>query len=103
MLTGACYVEMALTAASTVLGRPPRSFALRDVTLHQPLPLAEHIPVTTTFTESDRVVKVHTRDEDGWVLHCDLVVSDVDTAAAEPWPREDNRRPRCPRASCTSG
>ncbi|GAA1939615.1 phthiocerol type I polyketide synthase PpsD [Amycolatopsis minnesotensis] len=90
VLTGACYVEMALAAASTVLGRPPRLLELRDVTLHQPLPLAEHTRVTTTFTAADRTVKVHTHDGNGWILHCDLTVSDSDTAdVASQWPSED--------------
>ncbi|WP_158890537.1 type I polyketide synthase [Amycolatopsis anabasis] len=83
ILAGACYVEMALIAASTALGREPHRLALRDLSLHQPLPLAEQTPVTTTFTpEGDGGrVDVHTKGADGtWTLHCTVAVAEAEEA-----------------------
>ncbi|MEC3976430.1 polyketide synthase [Amycolatopsis sp. H20-H5] len=76
VLAGACYVEMAFTAAATALGRPPELLELRGLSLHQPLPLTAHTRVTTTFTAADGRIRVHTRGDDGWVLHCSLTVAE---------------------------
>ncbi|MFE0024994.1 beta-ketoacyl synthase N-terminal-like domain-containing protein [Amycolatopsis sp. NPDC059021] len=80
ILAGACYVEMAYTAASTALGRPPELLELRGLALHAPLPLTEHTRVTTTFTTADGKLRVHTRGEDGWILHCSVTVAETEEA-----------------------
>ncbi|ONI81662.1 type I polyketide synthase [Actinosynnema sp. ALI-1.44] len=79
ILVSASYVDMAFVAASTALGTSPDRLALTEMTLHQPLPLSEHTPVTTTFTPAEDSVggrvKVHTKTAEGaWILHCDITV-----------------------------
>nr|WP_042179964.1 type I polyketide synthase [Kibdelosporangium sp. MJ126-NF4]CEL14126.1 Malonyl CoA-acyl carrier protein transacylase [Kibdelosporangium sp. MJ126-NF4]CTQ88493.1 Malonyl CoA-acyl carrier protein transacylase (EC 2.3.1.39) [Kibdelosporangium sp. MJ126-NF4] len=96
ILAGACYIDMALTAASTALGTTPDRFALKDVALHQPLPLTEHTPVTTTFTPFEDgtrpggQVAVYTKDAEGtWILHCGVTVVAADDSAPQAWELDD--------------
>lgn len=71
VLAAACYVEMALAAATTALRDRPTQ--LVDLSLHHPLPLYPRTPVTTTF--ADGVIQVHTKDpEGGWLTHCTVRV-----------------------------
>jgi phthiocerol/phenolphthiocerol synthesis type-I polyketide synthase D len=74
ILSGACFVEMAFGAASTVLGCPPEGLGLAGLTLHEPLPLTEHTEVTTTLRQEE--VRFHSRASDGrWTLHCSATVT----------------------------
>nr|WP_225953341.1 type I polyketide synthase [Kibdelosporangium phytohabitans] len=93
-LVSSCYVDMAFVAASTVLGTSPDRLALKEVTLHQPLPLTEHTPVTTTFTPFDHGVggrmKVHTKNAEGaWILHCAATVTGVSTLDTDREPDDE--------------
>nr|BFE52025.1 hypothetical protein GCM10017745_54520 [Saccharothrix mutabilis subsp. capreolus] len=63
VLPGAAYVELALAAAD-VLGAPHE---VRDVTFDRLLPLAAHVPITTTLT--GRTVEVHAKSDGRWVRH----------------------------------
>ncbi|GAA4532067.1 beta-ketoacyl synthase N-terminal-like domain-containing protein [Amycolatopsis samaneae] len=96
ILAGACYVEMAYTAASTALGRPPELLELRGLTLHAPLPLTAHTRVTTTFTAADGRLAVHTRGEDGWILHCGVTVAEAAEAGPAPEPGCEPETPLAP-------
>jgi phthiocerol/phenolphthiocerol synthesis type-I polyketide synthase D len=83
VLPGAAYVEMAGAAARTVFGVPAERVALRALTMHHPLVLAEHTRVTTTLTPADRgraTISVHTKGTDGgWLLH-----ATAEATVAEP-------------------
>ncbi|WP_216216044.1 type I polyketide synthase [Amycolatopsis aidingensis] len=82
VLPGATYVELACAAARSVFDVDVERVAVRGLTMHQPLPLAEHTPVTTTLAKAgaDRgAVSVHTKGPDGdWRLHATAEVSLVE-------------------------
>lgn len=83
ILPGACYVEMAFAAAATALDRPAEKLGLRDLTLHQPLPLSDHTWVTTTCTNQE--VRFHTKGSDGqWALHCSVSITEADGTEWRP-------------------
>lgn len=66
VLPGAAYAEMALSAASEVLGGDPADLVLRGLELDQVLPLGAHTDVTTSLTitdAGDARVEVHAREE----------------------------------------
>ncbi|GAB3494300.1 type I polyketide synthase [Amycolatopsis cihanbeyliensis] len=79
VLPGATYVELACAAARTVFDVAVERVTVRGLTMHQPLSLAEHTPVTTTLAPAgtDRgAVSVHTKAADGtWQLHATAEVS----------------------------
>ncbi|WP_246257916.1 type I polyketide synthase [Amycolatopsis anabasis] len=78
VLPSAAFLEMASAAARTVFDLPAEQIVLHDVTLYQPLRLAEHTAVTTTCApgETGGRVTVHTKASDGtWQLHATAEVS----------------------------
>jgi phthiocerol/phenolphthiocerol synthesis type-I polyketide synthase D len=85
VLPATAYLELAGAAARATFGEPAERIALRDVTLHEPLPLAERTTVSTSLTPTGRrtaTVGVHTRPEGGsWRLHATAEVSVVDVPA----------------------
>jgi phthiocerol/phenolphthiocerol synthesis type-I polyketide synthase D len=81
VLNAPAYLEMANAAARTVFGTPAERISLHALTLHQPLSLEEHTPVTTTLTvtgSDSATVTVHSKHADrDWLLHArtDIAVS----------------------------
>jgi phthiocerol/phenolphthiocerol synthesis type-I polyketide synthase D len=73
VLAASAYLEMANAAARTVFGAPAERVLLRSLTMHEPLPLEENTPATTTLSVTGKdkaTVSVHTKDADGaWRLH----------------------------------
>ncbi|MFI9813503.1 type I polyketide synthase [Saccharothrix variisporea] len=73
------YVELALAAADVLDG----PHEVRDIAFDRLLPLAEHVPITTTLT--GRAVEVHAKDGDEWVRHATATL--VPAQSPEPFDR----------------
>ncbi|WP_243793354.1 type I polyketide synthase [Saccharopolyspora gloriosae] len=73
------YLEMAFAAAAEVLDVEPVELLVESLELHRVLPLAESVPVTTTFRPDgawSARVEVHTRSIAGnWTCHAAAVLS----------------------------
>ncbi|MEJ2856210.1 SDR family NAD(P)-dependent oxidoreductase [Saccharothrix sp. CCNWLW140] len=63
VLPAAAYVELALAAADVLDG----PHEVRDITFDHLLPLADHVPITTTL--NGHTVEVNAKNGDEWVRH----------------------------------
>ncbi|MCC8246543.1 type I polyketide synthase [Saccharothrix luteola] len=79
VLPGAAYVEIALAAGAQVV---PGPLAVRDVAFEALLPLADEVPLSTTFRAGR--VEVHAKTADGWVRHATATVVPGEERGAPP-------------------